>query len=75
MPTSPLDEMKHYIGFDERDADALRSLHAVVEPAFAVVVDRFYEAILAHRGARAVLTYDYRGIGASARASRSTRHG
>lgn len=48
--------MKHYIGFDEKDADVLRSLRAVVEPAFPAVVDRFYEAILAHRGARAVLT-------------------
>ena len=50
------DELKTYIGFDERDAANLRSL---AEPATLViphVVNRFYEVILGHSEARTVLT-------------------
>jgi len=49
------DELKSYIGFDERDVVNLRSL---AEPATLLiprVVDRFYEVLLGHPEARTVL--------------------
>lgn len=56
MPLTVFEEMKQYVGFTDEDAAHLRSLAAVVEPALPAVVDRFYRAVHASPGARAVLT-------------------
>jgi len=56
MNESLLAEMKHYIGFDDRDGEALRGLAPYVRSAVPIAVDRFYDAILIHPGARAVIT-------------------
>ncbi len=56
MNESLLTEMKHYIGFDDRDGEVLRGLAPYVRSAVPIAVDRFYEAILIHPGARAVIT-------------------
>jgi signal transduction histidine kinase len=50
------EDMKAYIGFDERDADNLRHLAPVVAPHLPGLVDRFYDRILNHPGAKSVLT-------------------
>lgn len=51
-----VDEIKSYIGFTQRDAEHLRSLATVVEPALDRVVDRFYEEIDRHATARQVIS-------------------
>ncbi len=56
MPASVLEQVKAYIGFDQRDADHLRSLAAPLRPSFPRVVDRFYEEILRITETRKVLS-------------------
>ena len=56
MQHDRFDELKKYIGFDERDAINLRSLAEPATPLIPRVVDRFYEVLLEHSGARSVLT-------------------
>lgn len=56
MPTAVFEEMKRYIGFDERDAANLRAIGPVVEPHFTAVVDSFYKVLLRHPGAAAVFS-------------------
>ena len=56
MQDDRFDELKKYIGFDERDAINLRSLAEPATPLIPRVVDRFYEVLLEHSGARSVLT-------------------
>jgi signal transduction histidine kinase len=51
-----IDELFSYIGFGDEDAARLRSLHPVLQPHFAEVAARFYEALWANPGAAAVLT-------------------
>lgn len=48
------DEMKRYVGFDDRDQAALAALRGFFEPCLPGVVDRFYQVIEAHPGARSV---------------------
>ena len=56
MKHDRFDELKTYIGFDERDAANLRSLAEPATPLIPRVVDRFYEVLLGHPEARKVLT-------------------
>jgi signal transduction histidine kinase len=53
-----LEEMRRYVGFDDEDARVLAELGPLLEPDFARVVDRFYEAIEASPKARAVFEDD-----------------
>lgn len=68
VPLTILEEMKGYIGFDDRDARRLRSLGPVVEPHLGTVVDRFYTEILRHPGARSVF------VGGEAQVARQRSH-
>ncbi len=54
MLTTVFEETKTYIGFSGEDAARLRRLGPIVRPHFPRVVERFYQAILQHPGARAV---------------------
>lgn len=54
MSEAIFDELKRYVGFSDDDAALLRSLFPVVENHFEDVVNRFYETILRHPGARAI---------------------
>ncbi|MFN0137622.1 MAG: protoglobin domain-containing protein [Phycisphaerae bacterium] len=56
MPLVVFEEMKEYVGFTSCDADNLRALGFFIEPLIAPTVDRFYDTILRHPGARAVFT-------------------
>lgn len=56
MPLTIIDEMKNYVGFGDADADRLRALRDAVEPFLSQVLDRFYDEILRHPGARRVLS-------------------
>jgi signal transduction histidine kinase len=50
-----LDELIAYTGLDDSDAARLRSLHPVLEPHFASVATRFYDAVWKSAGAASVL--------------------
>lgn len=50
------DEMKSSIGFDGRDTANVRSLAPYAIPAIPAVVHHFYEQLLQHASARALLT-------------------
>lgn len=54
----PFDEMKSWIGFDARDEARLRALLVHARPFLKPLSDRFYERILAHPTAAAVLQDD-----------------
>lgn len=54
MSIAIFDELKKYVGFDDDDAARLEALESVVSPRLSEVVDRFYETILRHPGARMV---------------------
>ncbi len=56
MDSDSFGELKTYIGFDQADAANLRALAEPVQPLIPRVVDRFYEVLLRHSEARAVLT-------------------
>lgn len=56
MSSGVLDELLSYIGFDDEDVARLRGLHPVLQPHFADIAARFYEALWAHPGAAAVLS-------------------
>ena len=58
MKPDRFDELKTYIGFDERDAANLRSLAEQASPLLPGVRDRFYEVLLGHPEARSALTGD-----------------
>lgn len=49
------EDMKRYVGFDERDASSVRALADVVRPALPRIVERFYAAIRRHHSALAVI--------------------
>jgi signal transduction histidine kinase len=53
--SSLLTVLSAYVGFDAECASRLQALSARMEPYRGQIVDRFYEAILADPGARAVL--------------------
>jgi signal transduction histidine kinase len=50
------DEIKTYVGFDERDAKLVRALGEVVGPGLDQVVERFYAEIFRHPGAGRVFS-------------------
>jgi signal transduction histidine kinase len=52
------DEIKSYVGFNDRDAAHLLSLREIVQPGLPRVVERFYNEILRHPMARRVFTGD-----------------
>lgn len=54
MSESVFDELKRYVSFETSDEKRVQSLGPVVEPRIAEVVDRFYETLLRHPGARAI---------------------
>ncbi len=49
------EEMKQYVGFGEEDAANLRALATAIEPRLPRVVDRFYQEVRRHPGARQAL--------------------
>ncbi len=51
-----LAELKRYVGFTPEDEARLRALHAVIAPHLPAVTEHFYDVLLQHEGARAVLT-------------------
>jgi signal transduction histidine kinase len=56
MAETLFEELKRYVGFDTGDEAALRALHEVAAPRFAAIAGVFYDAILAHDGARQALS-------------------
>ncbi|MHC4697277.1 MAG: ATP-binding protein [Planctomycetota bacterium] len=50
------EDLKRYIGFDERDASNVVALRPVVEPFFPAIIKRFCSEIRNDQGALAVLT-------------------
>ncbi len=56
MAETLFEEIKRYVQFDERDEQALRSLHQIAAPRFSAIADVFYSRILAHDDARRALT-------------------
>lgn len=54
----PFDEMKSYVGFGDADQAALRAFWPTVAPRRREMSQRFYDAILAHPNASAVLADD-----------------
>ncbi|HZI08752.1 MAG TPA: protoglobin domain-containing protein [Myxococcus sp.] len=55
MAETLFEELKRYVGFDERDAQALVSLHAIARPHFPRIARVFYDRILEHEGSRQAL--------------------
>ena len=51
-----LDDMKRYVGFGADDERALEALHALVAGELGAIADHFYEVLLDHPGAVAVMT-------------------
>ena len=45
IPMHFFQEIRDYIGFDHDDEETLQSLHDLVEPHFASVVNAFYDAL------------------------------
>ncbi|MCW5808370.1 MAG: hypothetical protein KIT31_38830 [Deltaproteobacteria bacterium] len=56
MSTVILDELLAYVGFEAADAERLRALHPALQPHFAAIAGRFYEALWANPRAAAVLS-------------------
>jgi signal transduction histidine kinase len=56
MEETLFEELKRYVGWSERDEEALRALHGPATPHFPRIADVFYAAILGHDGARKSLT-------------------
>jgi len=54
----PFDEMKAWVGFEERDAELLRAAWTCLQPEVVPIIDHFYDKILEAPGARAVLADD-----------------
>jgi two-component system, NtrC family, sensor histidine kinase HydH len=63
MAETLFDELKRYVAFDAGDEAALRALREVAAPRFAAIAEVFYEAILAHDGARRALDGGERQVG------------
>ncbi len=55
MAETIFEELKRYVGFSQIDENALRALHPVAKPSFAIITEEFYARILEHDGARAAL--------------------
>jgi signal transduction histidine kinase len=55
MPETVFEELKRYTRFGEADERALRALHGAASPRFPAIAEAFYERILTHEEARAVL--------------------
>jgi len=51
-----LDQLVAYVSLDTADCVRLRELHAVLEPSFPAIAEKFYEAVWANPGAAAVLS-------------------
>jgi signal transduction histidine kinase len=56
MSSFSLEELKHYIGFDEQDAANLHALAPYVRPLLPAAIDRFYDEIDKHIGTRVLMT-------------------
>jgi two-component system, NtrC family, sensor histidine kinase HydH len=52
VPETLFQELKRYVGFGERDEEALRALHPLAKPHFGPFSETFYQRILQHEGAR-----------------------
>jgi signal transduction histidine kinase len=55
MAEKVFEELKRYVEFGEADERALRSLHPAAAPQFRAIAEIFYERILSHEEAGAVL--------------------
>ncbi|WP_242342491.1 sensor histidine kinase [Anaeromyxobacter terrae] len=55
MAETVFDELKRYVRWSETDEQALRSLHGAAVPQFQLLAEEFYDRILKHEEARAVL--------------------
>ncbi len=51
-----LEELKRYVGFDSQDVARLQRLHHAAASELAAISDHFYEVLVEHEAARAVLT-------------------
>lgn len=56
MPETRFDELKRYVRFDERDAEALAAFRPVAAPHFERIAREFYERIREHEEAHAVFS-------------------
>lgn len=56
MPDARCEEMKRYVGFDDRDASNLRALAAVAKPVIPAIVDHFYSQLELDEGAMVLLS-------------------
>jgi two-component system, NtrC family, sensor histidine kinase HydH len=63
MPETVFEELKRYVRFGEDDERALRALHAAAAPRFVDIAEAFYERIVSHDEARAVLLGGERRVG------------
>ncbi len=63
MPETVFEELKRYVRFGEDDERALRALHAAAAPRFEDIAEAFYERIVSHDEARAVLLGGERRVG------------
>jgi len=55
MAETVFQELKRYIRFGDDDERALRALHGAARPRFEAIAEAFYDRILSHEEARAVL--------------------
>ncbi|NMO23247.1 histidine kinase [Pyxidicoccus fallax] len=55
MAETLFEELKRYVGFNERDEQALVALHVIAQPHFPRIARIFYDRILEHEGARQAL--------------------
>ncbi len=55
-PETEFEELKRYVGFGEADEVVLATLQGPAEASLEVLLDRFYEVIDQHAGAKAVFT-------------------
>ena len=54
--TAYVDDMKRYVGFGAEDERLLRELHPLIVDDLPAIAERFYETVLRHPGAAAVIT-------------------
>lgn len=58
MPDALFEDMKRYVGFDKPDFETLAGLKQLLGPAIPGIVELFYETLLRHPAAKAVLADD-----------------
>ncbi len=56
MSVAVFEQMKRYIGFEDRDAENLRVLRNYLAPHQSYIADRFYRVVAGHQPTRDILT-------------------